>query len=239
MGREKGDGTRPNPAGPAAPRDRTTTPGPRVRGGSYARAFAWLQAHGDGVDRRLYGDRKRRLLGPLGGTVLEIGAGAGPNAPYLRAGTRWLAVEPNVHFHPRLRQTAEAHDLALTLLPGAAEALPVADASVDAVLSTLVLCSVERPEVALAEVLRVLRPGGRFVFIEHVAAPRGSGRRRLQRLLRRPWGWIADGCRPDRDTERAIRAAGFEAVEVERFGATLGLIRPHIAGAATKAAPAG
>ncbi len=164
--------------------------------------------------------------------MVEIGPGAGPNARYLAPGTRWVCVEPNVHFHPRLRRAAQAHGLDLDLVAGVAEALPLADDSADVVLSTLVLCSVRDPAQSLAEVSRVLRPGGRFVFVEHVAAPPGSALQRLQTSLRVPWGWVADGCRPDRDTEAAIRAAGFASVAVETFRAPLGLAAPHIAGVA-------
>ena len=205
-----------------------------VRRGPGKAFFAWLLAHGGGTDRRLYGERKRTLLSGLGPTVVEIGAGAGPNAAYYAPGTRWLAVEPNAHFHPRLRRAAEAHGLELDVVPAVAERLPLPDGSADAVVSTLVLCSVGDPAAALAEARRVLRPGGRFVFIEHVAAPEGSRRRAWQRRLRRPWGWVADGCRPDRDTETAIRAAGFARVELERFRVPGGLVAPHIAGVATR-----
>lgn len=182
-------------------------------------------------------DRKRALFDRLGeaGTapvVVEIGAGAGPNAPLLPPGTRWIAVEPNVHFHPHLRAQAEAHGLDLEIRDGTAEALPVGDAEADAVVSTLVLCSVASPEASLAEVQRVLRPGGRFVFVEHVAAPRGSGLRWAQRVVRGPWRLVGDGCRLDRETGALIEAAGFAEVEIERFRAPLGLVSPHIAGVA-------
>ena len=86
----------------------------------------------------------------------------------------------------------------------------------------------------LREIRRVLKPGGRFVFIEHVAAPEASWLRRVQRWLRGPWGVVADGCRPDRETEAAIRRAGFSRVEVERFRLRAGLVAPHIAGVAVR-----
>ena len=166
--------------------------------------------------------------------MVEIGAGTGLNAAYLPAGTRWIAVEPNVHFHPRLRRAARRHGLDVEIVAGTAERLPLADGSADAVVSTLVLCSVARPAAALAEARRVLRPGGRLVVLEHVAAPEGTVLRRLQRALRRPWGWVADGCRPDQDTAAAIRAAGFASVELEAFRAPVGLASPHIAGVAVR-----
>ena len=217
------------------------TPGGRggVRRGLRARLFAWSLAHAAEAQEALYAERKRALFAELAGlatpprTVVEIGAGAGPNARHLAPGTRWVVVEPNVWFHPHLRRAAERYGLALDLRAGTAEALPVATGGADAVVSTLVLCSVGDVGRSLAEVRRVLRPGGRFVFVEHVAAPPGSGLRLAQRLLRRPWGWTADGCRPDRETDRRIREAGFADVRMEAFAAPLGLAAPHVAGVAT------
>lgn len=221
-----------------------SAPGPtnggaaEVRRGLYARLFAWLLAQGEPADRRIYGPHKRRLLSALRGTVVEIGPGAGVNLPYLDASVRWVGVEPNVHFHEGLRQRAAEAGVEAEVVGGRAERLPLPDASADAVVSTLVLCSVADLAGALAEVQRVLRPGGAFVFVEHVAAPEGTALRRVQRLLRRPWGLLADGCRSDRETGRAIEAAGFEEVRIERFRARLPipLIRPHVLGTARKAA---
>jgi ubiquinone/menaquinone biosynthesis C-methylase UbiE len=121
------------------------------------------------------------------------------------------------------------------LREGTAEALPAADASADAVVSTLVLCTVRDVPRALAEVRRVLRPGGRFVFVEHVLAPPRTRTRAVQRLVRPVWPLLADGCHPDRDIERAIRDAGFARVEVTRFRAPVPVIGPHVAGVAEEA----
>lgn len=166
--------------------------------------------------------------------VVEIGAGTGLNAAFLPPGARWIVVEPNVHFHDRIREAARAYGLAVEIRAGAAEALPGADGEADAVVSTLVLCSVSDVSRSLAEVRRVLRPGGRFVFVEHVAAAPGSLLRRLQRLVRRPWGWLADGCRPDQDTGRRLTEAGFADLQMEAFRVPGGVVAPHIAGIATR-----
>lgn len=202
------------------------------RTGLGARWLAFVLARSEAADARLYGTRKRALFAGLGPTVVEIGAGTGVNAPYYAAGTTWRVVEPNGFVPVRLGAAATANGLTLDLHAGTAEALPFADASADAVVSTLVLCSVADPAAVLAEARRVLRPGGRFVFVEHVAAPPASRLRRVQRALRAPWGLVADGCRPDRETEALIRAAGFASVEVERFRVPLGLVAPHVAGVA-------
>ncbi len=170
----------------------------------------------------------------LRGTVLDIGAGSGVNLGYLPRDTEYVALEPNVHFHQHVEREARRQGIAASVLSGVAEALPLDDESVDAVITTLVLCSVENQEVALAEIRRVLRPGGVFVFVEHVAARQGTVLRGLQRALRIPWGIMADGCRPDRDTADAIHSAGFAEVSMESFAVPAGLARPHIAGMAIK-----
>jgi SAM-dependent methyltransferase len=101
------------------------------------------------------------------------------------------------------------------------------------VVSTLVLCSVPDPVAALAEAHRVLRPGGRLLFLEHVRAAPGSSLERWQDRLRRPWGVVAGGCSPNRDTVAAIESAGFEVEILDRWdepGAALA--RPHVTGTA-------
>ena len=211
-----------------------------VRRGLWPRLFAWTLARGDDAQHRLYSRRKHALFAEIEGrdghspAVVEIGAGTGLNARYLPAGATWIVIEPNGHFHDRVRDEAEAHGLDLDLRGGTSEDLPVADGEADAVVSTLVLCSVADVRRSLAEARRALRPGGQFVFVEHVAAPEGTVLRRVQRLLRCPWGWVADGCRPDQETAPLIETTGFSDVRVERFDVDLGLVAPHIAGVATR-----
>lgn len=180
---------------------------------------------------------RRKLLGGLTGTVLEIGPGTGLNLAYLADGVYWLGLEPNPYFHPHLKRALELKGLPGEILLGQAEAIPLPQESVDAVVATLVLCSVEDPRQALAEVLRVLKPGGRFVFLEHVAAPRGSWLRRAQDLLSPPWAFLGDGCHPNRETLAFIQEAGFARVEAEAFTLPIPLVAPHVAGVAWKAGP--
>ena len=228
MGRgEGGEGAAPTPDAGAG-----------VRRGLWPRLFAWTLAQGDAVQHRTYDARKRRLFSRIEGrggppVVVEIGAGTGLNAATLPADCRWIAVEPNVHFHDRIRAAAKRHGCNADVRAGLAEDLPVADGAADAVVSTLVLCSVADVRQALAEARRVLRPGGRFLFVEHVAAPSGTLLRRSQRLLRRPWAVVADGCRLDQDTGRLVREAGFASVETEAFQVPGGLVAPHVMGVAT------
>jgi SAM-dependent methyltransferase len=198
----------------------------------YQRLQAWALSLRHPVYDRLVAEHKRALFGPLRGDVLEIGPGAGVNLPFLDGAVRWIAVEPNRFFHGRLRAQAAAHKRQPDIRLGSAQALPVPDHSVDAVVCSLVLCSVDDPAAALREVRRVLRPGGRFVFIEHVAAPRGTWLRRCQRLLRPLWTFAADGCQPDRETGRAIEEAGFARVELEHVKLAVPIMGPHVVGTA-------
>ncbi|WP_243090729.1 class I SAM-dependent methyltransferase [Thermus neutrinimicus] len=177
---------------------------------------------------------RKKLLGSLAGKVLEIGPGTGVNLAYLPDGVCWIGLEPNPYFHPRLQRALSLKGLPGEVLLGRAEAIPLPEGSVEAVVATLVLCSVEDPKRALGEILRVLKPGGRFVFLEHVAAPQGSCLRRAQDLFCPLWTFLGDGCHPNRETLALIREAGFARVEAEAFGLPLPLVAPHVAGVAWK-----
>ena len=160
---------------------------------------------------------KRRVFAGLPDTVVEIGSGVGANLPYLPAGATLVAIEPNRYMHDRLEAAASRRDVRLDLRERMAEQTGLPDGSADTVISSLVLCSVQDPEAVLAEIRRILRPGGTFRFVEHVVAADGTPTRASQRLLRRPWAWTFEGCSCERDLERAIRGAGFASVEVERY----------------------
>jgi ubiquinone/menaquinone biosynthesis C-methylase UbiE len=182
-----------------------------------ARLNAWLFRALDGYAHRKYRHVKRELFGGLPHTVLELGAGTGANFRYLDPGTHVVALEPNPHMHSHLRAAAVRHRVTVDLRAGVAERIPLPDRSVDAVIASLVLCTVSDPVRALAEIRRVLRPGGRFWCIEHVAAAEGTALALAQRLVRRPWRWLFDGCETQLRTEELLRAAGFESVEVTPF----------------------
>src|SRR5690606_12864960 len=126
------------------------------------RWFAWLMARVSDRYNARFGAAKAELFADLRGTVLEIGPGTGPNLVYIPAGVHWIGVEPNRAMHAYLRAEAERMGREIELRAGRAERLDVDDASVDAVISTLVLCSVPDLDDTLEEVYRVLRPGGRF-----------------------------------------------------------------------------
>jgi ubiquinone/menaquinone biosynthesis C-methylase UbiE len=133
-----------------------------------------------------------------------------------------------------LRREAQWLGMKVELREGTAETLPAGDSSADVVICTLVLCSVVDQRQALSEVLRVLKPGGRFLFIEHVAAEPGTSLRRWQRWIKPLWRKMGDGCEPDRETRAALERAGFAKLEVEEFAAPVPIFRPHIAGSAVK-----
>jgi len=206
----------------------------RVRGGLRKRVFAWMMANCTARHEKLIARRKRELLSGLIGTVVEIGPGAGTNLRYYAKGIRWIGVEPNPHMHPYLERAAREAGLDAELRQGFADHLDFADASVDAVVSTLVLCSVEDVAGSVAEIRRILKPGGNFVFLEHVAATEDSSARRWQRRIAPFCVYLADGCHPDRETWRAIETAGFTDVQIEHFRVPLPAIGPHIEGVATK-----
>lgn len=181
-----------------------------------------------------YEAHKRALLGALHGDVLEIGPGTGPNLAYYPADIRWTGIEPNPAMFPYLEEEARRLHMDVTLREGRSERLDVPDNSFDAVVSTRVLCSVTDPHTSLREVLRVLKVGGRFIFIEHVAAPPATRLRWFQRAVQPIWTPIGDGCRPDRETWVTIENAGFSRVHVEHFRVSTPIVSPHIAGYAIK-----
>src|SRR5712691_3734315 len=202
--------------------------------GLRARFFVFLLRTVNARYERWIAERKRGLFGDLRGTILEIGPGAGINLGYYAPGVRWIGIEPNLYMQRYLLKEAEARGLRVDLRTGFAELLDVPDASVDAVVVTLVLCSVSNVAAVLKEIRRVLRPGGRFVFIEHVAAPNGAFLRRMQRVLRPCYRFFAEGCRPDSETWTEIDRAGFSRVKYEHFRAPLPVVSPHIAGVAVR-----
>src|SRR5262245_46402911 len=182
------------------------------------------------ADRRGAHEHRRRLLDGLTGRVVEVGAGDGRNfALYPPTVTEVVAVEPE----PTLRALAEAAArrtaAAITVVPGVAEALPFADAELDAAVVSLVLCSVPDQQRALSELRRVLRPGGELRFYEHVIARR-QPKRALFQLADRTGVWpkLAAGCHLARDTAAAIVAAGFEIEHCERIEFRTAPLEPRL-----------
>lgn len=186
------------------------------------------------VEQRWLGARRAALVADLEGDVLEIGGGTGANLPHYRKGARLVAIEPDPSMRRRLAAKVDQADVPVQVSEAFAEALPFPDEHFDAVVCTLVLCSVADPDQALAEVRRVLRPQGRLLFIEHV---RDQGRAaRWQDRLEPLWVWFAAGCHPNRDSRAAIERAGLSiaAMEVFRPQPSVPLVGPFIQGTASR-----
>jgi ubiquinone/menaquinone biosynthesis C-methylase UbiE len=200
----------------STPTTRTAPAEASARTPLISRANAAFFATFDGYIDRVADDHKRHALAGLpAGNIVEIGAGVGANFDHLPPGSTVTAIEPNPAMHSRLIERAAERHIPLDVVDTGAETMPFDDGSVDVVISTLVLCTVDDQDAALAEIRRILRPGGTFRFVEHVAAPATSPRSWLQRALRRPWSWAFEGCDLRRHTADAIRRAGFASVDIE------------------------
>jgi ubiquinone/menaquinone biosynthesis C-methylase UbiE len=191
--------------------------------------FVWLG--------ELAGMRGRRsaLLADARGRVVEIGAGTGLNIAHYPDGIAELTLtEPDAAMRRRLARRLQRQGRAVQIVGAPADRLPLADASVDTVVSTLVLCTVDDPERTLGEIGRVLRPGGRLLFIEHV---RASSRflAACQDYLFRPWRGFAGGCCCNRRTVELMRACGFAvAADDAVWRGMPAIVHPLVVGRATR-----
>jgi ubiquinone/menaquinone biosynthesis C-methylase UbiE len=209
----------------------------RVEHPIFARMFSALVASplGRGMEK----DR-RRLLEGLSGRVIEVGAGSGANFAFYPAEVEEVvAVEPEPYFRAKAAQAAEDAPVKVTVMNGTASMLPVPNASFDAAVTSLVLCSVPSVEGALADLYRVLKPGGAFHFYEHVKAERGVLIGPMQRFVDATfWPRMTGNCHTSRDTVAAIEAAGFAIERLQRLELKmLGMptpVTPHAVGVARK-----
>jgi ubiquinone/menaquinone biosynthesis C-methylase UbiE len=191
----------------------------------FAAAYDRVLGH---VEHTVLGDVRERLIRPLAGHVVEIGAGTGANLAHVGAGVEQLTLlEPTPEMATKLRHKLAEWDpqaasggrsrtrVQVEVIEAPAEAIPVADGGADAVVSTLVLCSVGDVERSLAEIRRVLRPGGDLVLLEHV---RSGGRMvHVQQAIEPVWKVVARGCHLTRDTLAAVAAAGFDTADLARW----------------------
>jgi SAM-dependent methyltransferase len=197
-----------------------------LRGRLFAAAYDPFTA---AAERAGLGAERQRLLQQVRGRVLEIGAGTGLNVEHYPRGAEVTFTEPDAHMAKRLR----ARGVEAVETP--ADALPFADGAFDTVVATLVFCTVPDVGAALREVRRVLAPGGRLLFLEHVRAARGSRLERWQDRLERPWQVFAGGCHCNRDFAGELAAASFVMGEArhEEWRYMGPLIRPVVVGWAT------
>jgi ubiquinone/menaquinone biosynthesis C-methylase UbiE len=169
---------------------------------------------------------RTRLVRSARGVVLEVGAGEGANFGSLRADVEWIGIEPDPERRAVLAEKARRAGHPREPLDARVEHLPLEDASVDVVLGTYVLCSVQDTAAAAAEFRRVLRPGGRLLFVEHVAAPRGTWRYAIQRAATPFTVRFDHGCRWTNDPVPVLEAAGFESAKLERHELSNGPLLP-------------
>ncbi|WP_457948847.1 class I SAM-dependent methyltransferase [Pseudarthrobacter sp. alpha12b] len=203
----------------------------------FARAFA--RAVGS-MDRGGALEHRRRILAGLKGSVIEIGAGTGSSFPlYPPAVTHVLALEPDDYLRSVAQQAAGSASVPVSVIDAAAEQIPAETGSADAVVASLVLCSVKDQGTVLAEIRRVLRPGGTLAYYEHVRSAHAV-LARAEDVLTPVWGRFMGGCHLNRDTLAAITAAGFRVEANERFGFPAQRLNPslaHILGTATSPGP--
>jgi ubiquinone/menaquinone biosynthesis C-methylase UbiE len=208
--------------------------GKRLENPRFARAYLRLAPQ---ADQRGVGEHRDRLLAGLTGVVCEIGAGQGLNfTRYPASVTRVVAVEPEPTLRVEAARLARSAPVSVAVVAADAAALPLADGSCDAVVASLLLCSVDSQAAVLAEARRVLRPGGALAFYEHVRS--GSALVGLLEDAATPlWTRLAGGCHPNRDTPRAVTEAGFAMEALERFGYSPGALVPptaHVIGRASR-----
>ena len=189
-------------------------------------------------ERRGQAEHRRALLEGLSGRVIEVGAGNGLNFKhYPRDVTEVVAVEPEPYLRARADEAAREAPVPIAVVDGIADRLPAQDASFDAAVASLVLCTVPEQDVALSELYRVLRPGSELRFYEHVRAESAAGAR-LQDATTLVWPTLGGGCHPNRDTAAAIARAGFSIESCRRFRFTPCLfcapVAPRILGVARR-----
>nr|GEX85132.1 methyltransferase-like protein 7A isoform X1 [Tanacetum cinerariifolium] len=205
--------------------------------GAMDRTMKTYEAEIAGLKSQLFAN----LTGKKAAKILEIGIGTGPNLKYYggaASGVSVVGVDPNRKMEKYAQAAAEAsglHQPNFMFIQAVGEALPVSDGSMDAVVGTLVLCSVEDVNKTLQEIKRVLKPGGLYIFVEHVAAKDGTFLKVIQRVLDPLQQTVADGCHLTRETGDSISAAGFSSVDIKTaFLSSASLINPHAYGIALK-----
>jgi ubiquinone/menaquinone biosynthesis C-methylase UbiE len=191
-----------------------------------------------GAEAKGLAEQRQSMLHGLAGSVVEIGAGNGLNfGHYSPAVTVVHAFEPDPYLRRVATEAAAETPRSIHVGGAAAEGLPLADASVDAAVASLVLCSVSDIEQAIGELHRVLRPGGELRFNEHVVSER-----RAWRVLQRTadatlWPIVSGGCHLGRDTRASLERGGFEILQVKRFGFRVSALDPpksHLLGIARR-----
>ena len=204
-----------------------------VRHPFFARFQAWVTPPAE----LLLAPYRQEMLAGVCGRVLEVGAGTGVMfAHYPSAVTEVVAVEPEPYLRRLAERAAAQAPVPVRVVAGLAERLPFPNASFDAAVTALVLCTVTDQTASLAEIRRVLRPAGELRFFEHVRSDAPGLARRQQALDRWLWPRLGGGCHCGRDTEAAIRAAGFEMLHCRHTRMQMGRLMAHVSPAIVGAA---
>jgi SAM-dependent methyltransferase len=210
----------------------------RIYDATWGRGFAAVYDRGlKSTEEAGLREMRRETLAKAEGRTIDLGAGTGVNIELFPERVSELVLaEPDPHMLKQLRAKLAASPIEASAIDAPAESLPFEDDSFDTAVFTLVLCTVPDPEAALAEAARVLRPGGKLLFVEHVRSQQ-VGLARWQDRLEKPWRFLADGCHCNRDTVSLIEAAPFtlEQVERDQLPKSPPIVRPLARGSAKRA----
>jgi ubiquinone/menaquinone biosynthesis C-methylase UbiE len=211
----------------------------RIYDATWGRAFAAVYDRGlKSTEEAGLREMRRQILAGAKGRTIDLGAGTGVNIELFPEQVSELVLaEPDPHMLKQLRPKLAASGVDASAIEARAENLPFEDDSFDTAVFTLVLCTVPDPEAALAEAARVLKPGGKLLFVEHVRVE-DPGLARWQDRLEKPWRFLADGCHCNRDTVSLIEAAPFTLEQLERdeLPKSPPIVKPLARGSATLAA---
>lgn len=212
--------------------------GGRIYDATWGRGFAAVYDRGlKATEDAGLREMRREVLAEARGRTIDLGAGTGVNVGLYPAAVEELVLaEPDPHMLRQLRTKLPIEGRDVSAIQAPAEKLPFEDDSFDTAVFTLVLCTVPDPEAALSEAARVLRPGGKLLFVEHVRAE-DPGLARWQDRLEKPWRFLADGCHCNRDTVATIETSPFELTQIERGDLPKAppLVKPLARGSATLA----
>lgn len=173
---------------------------------------------------------RQHIVGGSHGRVLEVGLGVGANWPYLPPDVTYVGIEPDPFMRERAERHARESGRSLEIVDAGAERLPFEDDSFDTVIGTLVFCTVADVPRGLAEIRRVLKPGGEYRFWEHVRPSNGAAGKAFD-LIQPLWSQMGGGCHPNRKTVEAIRTAGFELTALRTFRRA---VIPEVVGVAVR-----
>jgi ubiquinone/menaquinone biosynthesis C-methylase UbiE len=208
----------------------------RIYDATWGRGFAAIYDRAfEATEEAGLREMRRTVLAEASGRTIDLGAGTGANLGlYPEAVSELVLAEPDPHMLKRLRAKVEEAGAGAEVVEAPAQRLPFEDSSFDTAVFTLVLCTVPDPEAALAEASRILRPGGKLLFVEHVRAE-DADLARWQDRLEKPWRFLGDGCHCNRDTVATIEASPLTVEQVEhgRLPKAPPLVRPLVRGSAT------